>query len=76
MIAEKVSAAVMYSGAAISAGSGGSLVFGLMTKDEWSVLGIVAGILLGFTGWGVNWLYKHLHYRLAQKHAKAISDEG
>lgn len=73
MIAEKVSAAVMYSGAATSATSG--VVLGL-TKDEWYVYGIIFGAFLGFVGLCVNWGYKHAHLQLAKKNAKLIGDEG
>jgi uncharacterized membrane protein len=46
-------------------GSGGALVFGL-TANQWSVLGIIAGIVIALLGFLVNWYYRDQHLRLAR----------
>jgi hypothetical protein len=66
MIVEKASAVAMYGG------SGGAIVFGL-TPGEWSVVGVIAGIVVAVIGLAINVIYKHAHYKLAK--AKGVSSE-
>lgn len=57
MGAEKVSAAVGYSGA------GASVMFGL-TATQWQVVGVIGGLLIGFAGFAFNaWLGWRLDQR-------------
>lgn len=51
-----------------------ALVFGL-TADEWSVVGIIGGLLLGVLGFVVNWIYRARHYELAQRRAHLGEDD-
>lgn len=46
-------------------GAVGTAVFGL-TKDEWQVVGVLAGIGIGLLGWGTNALFHWLRYRRGQ----------
>lgn len=47
MVAEKISAAAAYGG------SGTAVVFGL-TPSEWSVIGVLGGLLIGLAGYLTN----------------------
>jgi VIT1/CCC1 family predicted Fe2+/Mn2+ transporter len=56
-----------YAGAALSAGAAvPHYVFGL-TLDEWSVLGIIFGMVMAFFGWLTNVYFK-------RQHSQAIAD--
>jgi hypothetical protein len=50
MIGEKISAAAGYTG------SGTAVVFGL-TPSEWSVVGVIGGLIIGVAGFLVNAYY-------------------
>lgn len=50
---EKVSNAAMNGGAGVAVVSGAELIFGL-TPGEWSVIGVVGGLLIGAAGFLVN----------------------
>lgn len=69
MIIEKLSAGAMYGG------SGSAIVFGL-TPGEWSVIGVIVGILVAIAGLAINTYYKQAHYSLAEKLAarRAVED--
>lgn len=60
MITEKTSAAAMYGG------SGGAIVFGL-TPSEWSVVGVIVGIVVAVIGLAVNTFFQYLRYRRGDK---------
>jgi hypothetical protein len=47
-------------------GGGSALVFGL-TPSEWSVIGVIGGILIGIAGLIVTAYYKREHFRLAER---------
>ena len=49
---ERVSTTVAY------VASGATVFLGL-TVEEWGVVGIIVGIVLGFATFGVNWYYQH-----------------
>lgn len=60
MITEKASAAAMYGG------STGAVVFGL-TSSEWSVVGIIVGIVVAVAGLAVNTAFQWLRYKRGDK---------
>lgn len=69
-IADAASGAT-YAGAALSAGAAvPHYVFGL-TLDEWSVLGIIFGMLMAFAGWIVNLIFKRMMYNLTRQQLQA-----
>ena len=37
----------------------GATVFLGLTVEEWGVVGIIVGIVLGLATFGVNWYYQH-----------------
>jgi hypothetical protein len=53
---EKVSATATQAGAGVALASGVELVFGL-TPGEWSVLGVIGGLLIGVAGYLTNLYY-------------------
>jgi hypothetical protein len=67
MIIEKASAAAMYGGA------GSSLMFGL-SASEWSVVGVISGIVIAVIGLIINTWYKEQHRQIALRQAKADPD--
>jgi len=54
------------------AGSSTAVAFG-MTGTEWSVIGVVGGLIVAILGFAVNWFYKERHYRLAQEKSRGWS---
>jgi hypothetical protein len=64
MIIEKASAAAMYGG------SGSAVMFG-MTPSEWSVIGVIVGIVIAVVGFAVNVWFKVQHLDLARRKAEA-----
>jgi hypothetical protein len=63
----EVASNATYAGAALSAGSAvPHYVFGL-TLDEWSVLGILFGMLMAFAGWLTNVYFKRQHLQLERE---------
>ena len=70
-------AATRVATAAQYTGSGGAVAFGL-SSTEWSVVGVIGGLLIAFFGFMVNWYYRERHYRLAEAKAREwspLSDE-
>jgi hypothetical protein len=58
---------ITYAGAAISASAAAPhYVFGL-TLDEWSVLGIIFGMLMALAGWLTNLYFRRKHFQLEQE---------
>jgi hypothetical protein len=60
MIAEKASAAAMYGG------STGAIVFGL-TPSEWSVIGVIVGIVVAVAGLAINTVFAYLRFKRGDK---------
>lgn len=52
-------------------GGGSALVFGL-TANEWSVIGVISGIVIGLLGWVTSVYFKHQHLKIARQ--KALAD--
>lgn len=59
MLIEKIT------GAAVFAGGGTAMVFGLSTS-EWSVVGVIGGLLVGVGGLIVNIYFKHKHLQVVR----------
>jgi len=78
--ASKVASVVTYGGSASAAATGvaGAIttetVFGF-TPDEWTVIGVVGGLLIGFLGFCVNVYFKHQHLLIAERNHQADPDE-
>lgn len=71
-----VASGVTYAGAALSAGAAAPhYVFGL-TLDEWSVLGIIFGMLMAFAGWCTNVYFKRQHLKLEMERGPAPDSDG
>jgi len=56
------------------AGSSGAVIFGLSTS-EWSVVGVIGGLIIAFLGFVVNVYFKRQHLLLAKKAMHADADE-
>jgi hypothetical protein len=56
-------------------GAGSALVFGL-TPSEWSVIGVIGGLLVGVGGLLVTIYFKHKHYKLAQSKSGVDQDDA
>lgn len=67
MLVEKVA------NAAIGGGSGAAVVFGL-TPSEWSVIGVIGGLVVAVAGLVVQVMFKQAHLKLARERA-GFSDE-
>lgn len=72
-VAAKVATAAQWGGAAVAGGSGGARILGL-TTSEWSVVGVLSGIVVAVIGLAVNILYRERHYRLVKKRIDAEFD--
>jgi hypothetical protein len=59
--------------AAIASGSGTAVVFGL-TPSEWSVIGVIGGLMVAVAGLIVQVWFKNAHLQLARERA-GIEDE-
>lgn len=61
---------VQYGGAALAVGSAAPKYLGF-TLDEWSVIGIIAGIVIGFLGFLfgqlTNWYFRSQHLKLERE---------
>lgn len=68
MIVEKVA------NIAIGGGSGTAVIFGL-TPSEWSVVGVIGGLVVAVAGLVVQVWFKNQHLKLAQSRAGLV-DEG
>jgi hypothetical protein len=60
--------------AAIGSGSGAAVVFGL-TPSEWSVVGVIGGLVVAVAGLIVQVWFKNKHLQLARERAWAGDDE-
>lgn len=67
-IVTKTASAVTYGG------SSGAVAFGL-TANEWSVVGVIGGLVIAFLGFAVNVYFKRQHLLIAQRKAEADSNE-
>ena len=72
----KTATAATYTGSAgaIVSGAVSDTVFG-MTTSEWSVIGVIGGLVLAILGFAVNVYFKRQHLLIAQQNAKADPDE-
>lgn len=72
----KLATGATYTGSAgaIASGMVGDTVFGL-TTSEWSVIGVVGGLVIALLGFAVNVYFKRQHLVLAMKKAGADLDE-
>lgn len=59
MFIEKASAAATYGG------GGTAVVFGL-TPSEWSVIGVIGGLVIAFLGFVVNAVFQYLKWKREQ----------
>lgn len=70
MSIEKASTAMQYGG------SGVAMYFGL-TPSDWSVVGIIGGLLVGVAGVvvkaAIDWHFKAAHLKLAQDRAAVLA---
>ena len=73
--AGKVASAATYVGSGTAFVSGAAEVFGF-TPAEWSVIGVIGGLLVAVVGAVVNLIYRHKHYRLAVQRAGLESRPG
>ncbi len=66
------------SGITVAAVSGAGQILG-MTPDQWAVVGVIAGIVIGAAGmiaktW-MDWHFRSQHLKLAEKRARALVGE-
>jgi predicted CDP-diglyceride synthetase/phosphatidate cytidylyltransferase len=75
-IVSKVATAATYTGSAgaIASGMASDTVLGL-TTTEWSVLGVIGGLVIALLGFAVNIYFKRQHLLIAMKNLKADFDE-
>jgi hypothetical protein len=59
---------------ATAGGSGTAVVFGL-TPSEWSVVGVIGGLIVAIAGLLVNIHFKQKHLQLARERAGVGEDE-
>lgn len=64
---EKIATAAQYVGSGTAAGSG--LVFGL-TAAEWSIIGVIGGLLFAAAGYFTSTWFKAQHLKLARRVAE------
>lgn len=76
--AAKAASAAQWGGPTIAIGSATKQYFGF-SLDEWSLIGIFVGILVGVIGLIssqlMNWHFKMMHLKIAQQAHKADQDE-
>ena len=74
--ASKKATAVTYTGSSVAVMSGlaSDTVLGL-TTSQWSVVGVIGGLVIGLIGVLVNAYFKQQHLLIAQMSAKADPDE-
>lgn len=72
----KAATAATYAGSAIATASGvaGETVFGL-TTNQWSVVGVIGGLVIALLGFFVNIYFKRQHLLIAQRNAAGDDDE-
>lgn len=78
-VAMKAAVVAERSGITVAAVSGAGQILG-MTPDQWAVVGVIAGIVIGAAGmvaktW-MDWHFRIQHLKLAQKRAKALVAES
>jgi ABC-type uncharacterized transport system permease subunit len=75
-IVTKTATAATYTGSAgaIASGMASDTVFGL-TTSEWSVVGVIGGLVIALLGFAVNVYFKRQHLLVALKNAKVDLDE-
>lgn len=62
-------------------GAGGAVVSGAadtllgMSPGEWSIVGVIGGLVIALLGFAVNVYFKHQHLVIAMKNARANPDE-
>lgn len=54
------------SNAAIVSGSGAAMLFGL-TPSQWSIVGVIGGLVVGFVGLLVNIYFQHKRLQIAMR---------
>jgi hypothetical protein len=74
-LAAKAASAAQWGGSAVAGASGAARVFGL-TTDEWTVIGIIAGIVFAAAGFVLTWIYKQAHLRLARERLDLALPDG
>lgn len=55
-------------------GGGSALVFGL-TPSEWSVIGVIGGLVIGVAGWLTQVYFKRQHLKIAQERGQADEEQ-
>ena len=55
-------------------GGGSALVFGL-SPSEWSVLGVIGGLVIGIAGWVTQVYFKRQHLKIARQRAQADAEQ-
>jgi hypothetical protein len=75
-IVSKTATVATYTGSAgaIASGMASDTVFGL-TTTEWSVVGVIGGLVIALLGFVVNIYYKRQHLLIALHNATADPDE-
>ncbi len=75
-VLNKTATAATYGGSAGAAMSGlaSDAVFGL-TTSQWSVIGVIGGLVIALLGFAVNFYFKQQHLLIARQVAKASEDE-
>ena len=54
-------------------GSSTAVAFGL-SASEWSVIGVIGGLVIAAVGLAMNWYFKHQHLALARR--RRLLDES
>lgn len=72
----KAATVATYTGSAgaIASGMASDTVFGL-TTTQWSVVGVIGGLVIALLGFAVNIYFKRQHLLIAQQKAEANPDE-
>lgn len=72
--AESAEAIHRVASSATYGGAAGATVFGF-TVSEWSVIGVIGGLVIALLGFFVNIYFKRQHLLIAMRNAKADEDE-
>jgi hypothetical protein len=70
----KTATAATYGGSAGAVASGLDTIFGL-TTNQWSVVGVIGGLVIALLGFLVNIYFKRQHLLIAKNAAKADPNE-
>jgi len=77
-VAMKAAVVAERGGITVAAVSGAGQILG-MTPDQWAVVGVIAGIVIGFVGMAakvlMDWHFRSQHLKLAEKRARALVGE-